>query len=249
MHCQSCVAKLTAALSAVPGVIAADVSLDPPMAELKLSSAAPPSFDTLNRAAQSAGNYRLSESTSSAPPSGLVQLAPNRAAAQHTEHQAAAEAPRESLFPLALIVGYLVLAVALIAMSTAAWQPATLMRHFMAGFFLVFSFFKLLNLRGFVDSYRMYDLVARSVAPWAFAYPFIELALGVAYVLDVYPFATNVVTLALMLVGALGVLLALRQKKSIRCACLGSVLNLPMTTVTLVEDLTMAAMAAAMLVV
>jgi hypothetical protein len=50
-----------------------------------------------------------------------------------------------------------------------------------------------------------------------------------------------------MLLGAAGVLNALRQKKQLRCACLGTALNLPMTTVTLVEDLAMAAMAGAML--
>ena len=58
----------------------------------------------------------------------------------------------------------------------------------------------------------------------------------------------NLVTLVVMLIGALGVLLVLLDKRSIRCACLGTALNLPMTKVTLVEDLTMAVMAAAMLV-
>lgn len=35
------------------------------------------------------------------------------------------------------------------------------MSHFMAGIFLFFSFFKLLNLKGFVESYSMYDIVAK----------------------------------------------------------------------------------------
>ena len=71
--------------------------------------------------------------------------------------------------------------------------------------------------------------------------------LGVAYLLALAPVVTNAVTLALMLVGAVGVLSALLAKRTIRCACLGTALNLPMTKVTLIEDLTMAAMAAAML--
>jgi hypothetical protein len=50
-------------------------------------------------------------------------------------------------------------------------------------------------------------------------------------------------------VGAVGVLRVLLDKRSIRCACLGTALNLPMTKVTLIEDLTMAAMAAVMLAV
>lgn len=118
----------------------------------------------------------------------------------------------------------------------------------MAGFFLVFSFFKLLDLRGFADAYRGYDILARALPFWAFVYPFVELALGVAYLTNSFPLATNVTTLALMLIGAVGVLRSLLNKRAIRCACLGTALNLPMTTITLVEDLGMAAMAGAMLV-
>ncbi len=122
------------------------------------------------------------------------------------------------------------------------------MRHFMGGFFLVFSFFKLLDLRGFSDAYRSYDILARAWPVWGFIYPFAELALGAAYLLNLNPIATNLVTLVLMLVGAAGVLKALLDKRAIRCACLGTAINLPMTTITVVEDLGMAAMAAVMLV-
>jgi len=61
------------------------------------------------------------------------------------------------------------------------------------------------------------------------------------------PMITNIITLTLMLIGAIGVLKALLDKRAIRCACLGTALNLPMTKVTLVEDLTMALMAIVML--
>ena len=122
------------------------------------------------------------------------------------------------------------------------------MRYFMGGFFLVFSFFKLLNLRGFADAYRSYDIVARAWPAWGFVYPFVELALGTACLLNLNPIATNVATLVLMLVGAVGVIKALLDKRAIRCACLGTALNLPMTTITLIEDLGMAMMAALMLV-
>lgn len=41
------------------------------------------------------------------------------------------------------------------------------MNNVMAGFFLVFSFFNFLDLRGFSDVYRSYDLLARAVPAWA----------------------------------------------------------------------------------
>lgn len=107
----------------------------------------------------------------------------------------------------------------------------------------------MLDLRGFADAYRSYDVVARVRPTWGLIYPFVELALGAAYLLNLNPFVTNLATLMIMLVGAIGVLQALLDKRAIRCACLGTALNLPMTTITLVEDLGMAAMAAAMLTI
>ena len=42
---------------------------------------------------------------------------------------------------------------------------------------------------------------------------------------------------------------SLLQRRKIQCACLGTVFNLPMSYVTLTEDLLMVAMAGAMLIV
>jgi hypothetical protein len=118
----------------------------------------------------------------------------------------------------------------------------------MAGFFLVFSFFKLLNLQAFADAYATYDLVAAKSRAYALAYPFLELALGIAYLVRFQPFATNLATLVLMTIGTVGVARSLLSGDRIQCACLGTVFNLPMSSVTLIEDLSMALMAAAMLV-
>lgn len=160
-----------------------------------------------------------------------------------------AEKPRwATYYPLLLILAYLVGVVALLEVAAASFDWMRAMGRFMGGFFLVFSFFKLLDLRGFVDAFRGYDVLARRLPAYARAYPFLELLLGLAYLLGLWPTATNLVTLAVMTVGTVGVARALLGKRQIRCACLGSVLNLPMSSVTLVEDVLMAAMAAAMLV-
>ncbi|VTS10483.1 Uncharacterized protein OS=Fibrella aestuarina BUZ 2 GN=FAES_2978 PE=4 SV=1 [Gemmata obscuriglobus UQM 2246] len=121
------------------------------------------------------------------------------------------------------------------------------MGRFMAGFFLVFSFFKLLNLRAFADAYAGYDVVAAKWYGYGYVYPFIELGLGVAYLGHFAPLATNVVTLVVMGVSTVGVVKALAARRKIRCACLGTVFNLPMSAVTLVEDVLMVGMAVAML--
>jgi hypothetical protein len=149
--------------------------------------------------------------------------------------------------PLLLVFGYLVGVAALLELQAGSFDGMRAMARFMGGFFLVFSFFKLLDLPGFVDAFRGYDLLARRLPAYGWAYPFVELLLGAAYLLGWLPVVTNVVTLAVMTVGAAGVAQALLQRRRVRCACLGSVLNLPMSSVTLFEDLLMAGMALAML--
>ena len=164
-----------------------------------------------------------------------------------TQRADAAPLAKTTFFPLILIVSY-ILGVALVAEAgSGSFDTSRAMTNFMAGFFLVFSFFKLLDLRAFADAYQMYDLVAARSRLYAFAYPFIELGLAVAFLLRIEPKIVNGITLVVMLVSMAGVVRTLLARRKIRCACLGSVFNLPMTYVTVAEDGLMAVMAAAML--
>ncbi len=117
------------------------------------------------------------------------------------------------------------------------------MYDFMAAFFIVFSFFKIINLNNFAEAYSMYDLIAQRSRVYAYLYPFIELFLGLAYLVRWQLNVTNIITCVLMITSALGVANELRKKQTIMCACLGTVFKIPMTYVTLFEDVLMAAMA------
>lgn len=163
----------------------------------------------------------------------------------------AAEATTEATtyYPLLVVVAYILGVAGLVEATAASFDPMRLMANVMAGFFLVFSAFKLLDLRAFADSYAMYDVIARRSRAYALAYPFIELGLGVAHLTRFEPTATNAVTLAVMLVSLIGVVQVVVSRRKVRCACLGTVFALPMSVVTLVEDGTMAVMAAVMLAV
>lgn len=121
------------------------------------------------------------------------------------------------------------------------------MNYFMAGFFLVFSFFKFLDLKGFASSYAMYDLLAMRMPAYGLIYPFIELLLGLAYATGFQHIYSNWTTLIVMGFSLVGVVRSVLNKQKIQCACLGAVFNLPMSTVTIIEDLLMAGMAAYML--
>ena len=128
------------------------------------------------------------------------------------------------------------------------WNWVSWMHDFMGFILVVFSMFKFFNLEGFADGFQMYDLLAKRLRPYAYIYPFIELALGLGYLSHWQPIAIYMTTVIVMAFGSLGVIVALRKGLDLECACLGTVLRVPLSTVTLLEDLGMAAMAIAMLV-
>ena len=92
-----------------------------------------------------------------------------------------------------------------------------------------------------------YDLLAARWRGWGYVYPFVELGLGILYLTNLAPAFTNWTTVLVLGFSSLGVIKSNLEKRQIRCACLGDVFNLPMSTVTIVEDVTMVLMAAWML--
>ena len=143
----------------------------------------------------------------------------------------------------------LLVAVSLIGLGSLASGGADgFMAKFMGGFFLVFGGLKLLDLGGFAAAYAKYDLLAARLPAYGWVYPVVEVVLGLAYLATPEWMVLHAITFVLMTFSALGVIRALRRGEQLTCACMGTAFNLPMTTVTIVEDLGMAAMAGAMLV-
>lgn len=121
------------------------------------------------------------------------------------------------------------------------------MHDWMGFFLLVFAMLKLFDLSGFADGFQKYDLLAKRSRPYALLYPFLELALGLAFLSQWQPAAVYVATIVLLGFGSIGVLTALAKGLDVKCACMGSSLNVPLSTVAVVEDLGMATMALVML--
>ena len=158
--------------------------------------------------------------------------------------------------PILLIFFYIVLVTTIMAlqsMKSNQMGPTEIvmkwMNHFMGGFFLAFSFFKLLDLNGFAESYKMYDIIAEKIPFWAYLYPFVELGLGLSFLSNLFPLVTNSITFIVMSISIIGVLQAVLNKKKIQCACLGAVFNLPMSTITIIEDALMILMSGIMVFV
>lgn len=122
------------------------------------------------------------------------------------------------------------------------------LRWFMGVFFLVFAGFKFVGYNMFVMMFAGYDIVAKRFKAYAFAYPFIELTLALLYLGDLIPGARDIVTLIVMAVGSIGVFQEISKRSGIHCACLGNIIKLPLSTVSLVEDVGMGLMALVMLI-
>ena len=167
-----------------------------------------------------------------------------------TTHNEAAEQAKSWLAiykPVLLIFGYITGITLLIEWMQGEFSWMRWMNYFMAGFFLVFSFFKLINLKGFAESYSRYDIVAKKWNGWGYIYAYIELALGLAFLTGFNTILTNSVTFVIMTVSIFGVLQSVLNKRKIKCACLGDVFNLPMSTITIIEDALMIGMSGVML--
>ena len=149
--------------------------------------------------------------------------------------------------PLLILIGFILLGSVLVQAPSGHVHAMETMRYFMAGFFLSFAFFKLLDISAFADAYAGYDLLAAKWHGWGYVYPFVELLLGMAYLANWQPALTSWITLVVMGFSAMGVIQAVLNKRRIQCACLGAVFKLPMSTVTIVEDLGMVLMAGVML--
>jgi copper chaperone CopZ len=238
LHCGACVAKVTQALQPLADTVS--VTLNPMQATLQDVHA---DFAQLQAAVKRAGAYSLAEDPDAAPASWLATYYPlllivafilgGSLLLQIGLHAAAMDEPMG--LPMHMMMGL------------SAVTAGETMRYFMAGFFLVFSFFKLLDIKAFADAYAGYDLLAARWRGWGLVYPFVELALGMAYLSHYNLVLTHWVTIIVMGFSAIGVIRAVTNKTKIQCACLGTVFKLPMSTVTIVEDVGMVLMAGWML--
>ena len=151
----------------------------------------------------------------------------------------------QQLKPLFLILLYITIASILLHYQNWSWNE--FMLDFMGLFFIVFSFFKMLDLKGFSQSFKMYDPLAKHISVYGLIYPFIETVLGLMFLMRYEINFALIITLILLATTTIGVTKTLLAKKSIQCACLGTALKLPMTEATFIENAIMIVMAILML--
>jgi cation transport ATPase len=223
IHCAACIEKIKSALSPHYKII--DITAHPPV--LKIEAAHPPLLNDLNTRISQAGKYSLHagvDHSSLANNNDKIGL--------------------RAYFPLFLIAVYILGVASINNFSGQGMTWQGWMTQFMAGFFLVFSAFKFLDLQGFADGYATYDLLARRWHAYGYIYPFLELSLGILYLTQKIPVFTQAATIVIMGFSSIGVINSLLKKQKFQCACLGTVLKVPLSNITLIEDLLMVILAA-----
>lgn len=239
MTCQGCVASVHQKLSGINGVEMVSVHLHKGEVETELTHDVPLS----NFKAVLPDKYTIVEKENQVTASGegISQAEPSVVKDAVTTEKS----KLQQLRPLLLIFVYLFSAS--ILLNYDDWNMREAMFDFMGLFYIVFSFFKFLDLKGFPGSFRMYDPLAKAIPVYGWVYPFLELALGLFFLMRFQVQTALVVTIVVLGITTFGVAKTLLDKKLIRCACLGTALQLPMTEATIIENTIMLVMAISML--
>lgn len=122
------------------------------------------------------------------------------------------------------------------------WNGMQAMRDFMGGYFLIFGFFKIIDLSGFVHAYKNYNIIAPYMPLYAYVFPFIQIALGILYVTNTFMLFANITNFLVMSLGFISISIKLIKKEIIPCACLGTLFRHPLSLVSLLENFLMVGM-------
>jgi len=163
-------------------------------------------------------------------------------------HHTLEETTWKSYLPLMVVVAYILGGTAILTniVPGADWLRSIM---FFEGLMLsFFALFKLLDVKGFQEGYASYDLITKHIPAWGYAYPFIELGLGVLLLLNCYTVVVSSIVAILALIGLIGVSIELKKDRKFQCACLGTALKVPLTYVTLIENAIMLILAVIMAV-
>ena len=234
MTCNGCKASVEKSLNALDAVNEVKVNLEKGEAEITMSSHV--STEKLQNALSD--KYTITEKQEK-----NVFASSNMSSMPMEENKS----KLQQLKPLLLIIFYIASASILLHYKDWAWSA--FMLDFMGLFYIVFSFFKMLDLKGFPESFSMYDPLAKRLPVYGWIYPFIETALGLMFLMRFEVEIALIITLVILGITTIGVTKTLLDKKSMRCACLGTALKLPMTEATFIENAIMIIMAILMLTI
>lgn len=139
---------------------------------------------------------------------------------------------------------------ALIAMAIAinlydTFSVLTWLKWFFASSMVFLATQKLQDIDGFVNGFLGYDLIARRYVPYGYAYPFLELYVGIGMMFLIGTGSSHIwlvapVGIFIGSIGAISVIKAVYiDKRELTCACVGGGSNVPLGFISLTENLVM----------
>lgn len=220
MTCENCIQKITEALKQNPAVSAVEISLSKGLLKLDMQSHI--TIKELNESIGHLKKYKIAEYNAPAIENLLKQKF-------------------KTYYPLILIFGMTFL-VPLIVLLLQGKNLAGWMHLAMGGTLVVISFFKFLDTAKFAEGFSTYDPLAKLIPSYGYVYPFIEFGTGILFLSGVVLQQAAISTIIFLGITTVGVLQALSQKRTIQCACLGTIFNLPLTIITVIENTVMIVM-------
>jgi len=137
-----------------------------------------------------------------------------------------------SYWPIATIYAV----AALLALYTVQFHVyPDYMSHWMGFVLIGFGAIKLSDVVGFANGFAMYDPLAKRSITYAQTYPFLEIALGIMFILQLLALPVTLVTLFIYSASLYGAIQSMMKKETLHCVCLGTYFKLPLSTVTLLE--------------
>jgi hypothetical protein len=123
----------------------------------------------------------------------------------------------------------------------------TFMKMYMGIILVLFGTLKLYDLDKFALIFSKYDIIASKVKLYGYLYPFIEILLGAGFLTNTLTRSVLYTTIVLMVISLISVSISLYNKKPLKCGCLGSFFHMPLSYVTISENLLMILMAVKLL--
>jgi copper chaperone CopZ len=220
MTCESCVKTITEKLGALPQVVSAQVSLEKKSVEIVAQR-----------------KIDLAEIKKS-----LADL-PKYSVSDHPAKLTDEKSWFQTYKPLLIVFVFIFLFSSAYQISLYTFNSHLFMNHIMAGFFIGLSFFKFLDLKSFSESFSSYDPIAQRWLNYGYVYPFIELALGFLFISGQALLFANSLTVLVLSATTIGVYKRLQAKSPFQCACLGTTFSLPLSNLTITENVIMILMA------
>jgi cation transport ATPase len=228
MTCSSCENTLEKRALTLKGVTTAKANTK--TGSLEIISNRPINFAEVTQAFSDLSKYQIFEAKKT--------LEPQKANAPKDE---------KNLFqtykPLITVFSFVLLVSLSYQVGMGEFHGHLFMNHLMAGFFIGLSFFKFLDLKSFTEAFSNYDPVAQHFVSYGYIYAFIEVMLGLLFVAGKFLAFANIATIVVLSLTTFGVIKHLRSNSKFQCACLGAGFNLPLSKVTVTENLVMIGMA------